>query len=51
MASKAGRISRGRGGGGGGSWQVMNSVSRGNSRRDKDPVSPVSQQKLEETIE
>lgn len=37
--------------GGGGSWQVMNSVSRGNSRRDKDPVSPVSQQKLEETIE
>ena len=47
MASKAGRISRG----GGGSWQVMNSVSRGNSRRDKDPVSPISQQKLEETIE
>ena len=50
MASKAGRISRGRGGGGG-SGQVINSVSRGNSRRDKDPVSPVSQQKLEETIE
>ena len=48
MASKAGRISRG---GGGGAWQVMYSVSRGNSRRDKDPVSPVSQQKLEETIE
>ena len=39
--SKAGRI-RGRGGGGG----VMNSVSRGNSRRDKVPVGQISQQKL-----
>ena len=31
-----------RGGGGG----VMNSVSRGNSRRDKVPVGQISQQKL-----
>ena len=32
-----------RGGGGGG---VMNSVFRGNSRRDKVPVGQISQQKL-----
>ena len=38
------------GGGGGmrnmGAGKVMNSVSRGNSRRDKVPVGQISQQKL-----
>ena len=38
--SKAGRIREGEGGG------VMNSVFRGNSRRDKVPVGQISQQKL-----